>query len=69
MQRRFSSVVGGTATGADDAKNLTIFAALIKQLDSIAPRFEVDADQVVILREPAEFYEVLKVCQVILYTF
>lgn len=31
-------------------------------LDRIAPRFEVEGEDVVVLRGPVEFYEALKVC-------
>lgn len=36
-------------------------SGLVKQLDGVAPRFEVDAGDVEVLRGPAEFYEALKV--------
>jgi hypothetical protein len=35
--------------------------ALSDELDRLAPRFDVDASQIKILRTPTEFYETLKV--------
>ena len=37
------------------------FGALTSELDKVAPRFEVQANEVTILREPEDFYEALKV--------
>ena len=36
-------------------------AVITNELDQLAPRFDVPASSIDILREPAEFYEVLKV--------
>ena len=35
--------------------------ALSDELDRLAPRFDVEASQIKILRSPTEFYETLKV--------
>lgn len=39
----------------------TILASLTNELDKIAPRFEVDAERIHIIRGPADFYAELKV--------
>lgn len=40
-----------------------MLATITTDLDKIAPRFEVQPDQIQILQSPAEFYETLKVGQ------
>jgi len=36
-------------------------APFVSELDRIAPSFDIDGDQILVLRTPAEFYETLKV--------
>lgn len=38
-----------------------ILSSLTNELDKIAPRFEVDAERIQIIRSPADFYAELKV--------
>jgi len=38
-----------------------MLGGLVDELDKIAPRFEIDAQQVTILQEPKDFYNQLKV--------
>ena len=38
-----------------------MLATITTDLDKIAPRFEIQPEQIQILRTPAEFYETLKV--------
>lgn len=38
-----------------------MLGTLTGELDKLAPRFEVNASQIRILRAPGEFYETLKV--------
>jgi hypothetical protein len=38
-----------------------MLATITTDLDKIAPRFEVQPEQITIIRTPAEFYETLKV--------
>jgi CDP-diacylglycerol--glycerol-3-phosphate 3-phosphatidyltransferase len=45
---------------------LQALEAFTTELDRIAPRFEIHGSQVRILREPAEFYETLKVGDIVL---
>jgi hypothetical protein len=62
--RRFTST-SSAAIGHGDAvasqSGLAIFAPLTNELDRMCPRFEIEADDVEILRGPVEFYEALKV--------
>ena len=44
----------------------SMLATITTDLDKIAPRFEVQPEQITIIRTPAEFYETLKVGLVIL---
>jgi CDP-diacylglycerol--glycerol-3-phosphate 3-phosphatidyltransferase len=39
----------------------SMLATITTDLDRIAPRFEIQPDQIHILKSPAEFYETLKV--------
>jgi CDP-diacylglycerol--glycerol-3-phosphate 3-phosphatidyltransferase len=39
----------------------SMLATITTDLDKIAPRFEVQPDQITIIQTPAEFYETLKV--------
>jgi CDP-diacylglycerol--glycerol-3-phosphate 3-phosphatidyltransferase len=39
-----------------------MLATITTDLDKIAPRFEVQPDEIEILKTPAEFYKTLKVC-------
>jgi len=41
---------------------LAAFAPLTNELDKICPRFEIDAENIDVLRGPVEFYTALKVC-------
>jgi CDP-diacylglycerol--glycerol-3-phosphate 3-phosphatidyltransferase len=38
-----------------------MLATITTDLDKIAPRFDVQPDQITIIRTPAEFYQTLKV--------
>jgi hypothetical protein len=38
-----------------------ILGSITNELDKIAPRFEVEADRIHIIRDPADFYAALKV--------
>jgi CDP-diacylglycerol--glycerol-3-phosphate 3-phosphatidyltransferase len=40
-----------------------MLATITTDLDKIAPRFEIQPDQIEIIQTPAEFYQTLKVCQ------
>jgi hypothetical protein len=39
----------------------SMLTAITTDLDKLAPRFEIDPDQITIIQTPAEFYETLKV--------
>lgn len=56
------AAVGATAGGVKEA--LYPLDELVNKLDSIAPRFEIDAEDIEILIGPAEFYEALKVSNI-----
>jgi hypothetical protein len=38
-----------------------MLTAITTDLDKLAPRFEIDPEQITIIQTPAEFYETLKV--------
>ena len=63
----FSSAGPGASQSPGAAADLTtptfrILAPLIDELDKLAPRFEINPNQIQILREPKDFYATLKVC-------
>ncbi len=62
-RRRFSTAQGIPTANANGPAptGLSIFASLTGELDRIAPRFEIEPDQLQILKEPREFYDTLKV--------
>jgi CDP-diacylglycerol--glycerol-3-phosphate 3-phosphatidyltransferase len=39
----------------------SMLTAITTDLDKLAPKFEIDPDQITIIQTPAEFYETLKV--------
>jgi CDP-diacylglycerol--glycerol-3-phosphate 3-phosphatidyltransferase len=43
------------------ASKMSILGSLTSELDKLAPRFEVDAERIQVIRGPAEFYLTLKV--------
>ena len=55
---RFSS--SASLNGQNTHGPLTAFGPLVNGLDRIAPRFEIDAGDIEIIREPADFYATLK---------
>lgn len=62
--RRFSSSSASSAAGhgaAAAAPTAHPLAGVASQLDHIAPRFEIDPDDIQILDSPTAFYETLKV--------
>jgi hypothetical protein len=64
--RRFtstSSAAIGHGNAVASQSGLAIFAPLTNELDRMCPRFEIEADDVEILRGPIEFYEALKVSE------
>ena len=64
-----SSTVSGSTSGSSVQSGLAVFAPLTSELDKICPRFEVDAEDIEVLRGPVEFYEVLKVCDITCCSF
>jgi len=52
---------GHPSTSAAGQSGLAIFAPLTNELERLCPRFEIEAEDVEILRGPVEFYEALKV--------
>ena len=59
VQRRYSS--SSTAPAATAQSIAAPLASITNELDKISPRFDVPADSIEILRDPAQFYDVLKV--------
>lgn len=59
-----SSTVSGSSSSTPAHSGLAIFAPLTNDLDKICPRFEIDGEDIDVLRGPVEFYETLKVCDV-----
>ncbi|MCJ1303962.1 CDP-diacylglycerol--glycerol-3-phosphate 3-phosphatidyltransferase [Hypocenomyce scalaris] len=57
-QRRYSTSVPGASE--QHATNASILGGVTAELDRIAPRFEIRAEQIQVLEGPSEFYETLK---------
>jgi len=51
---------------ATPQSQVSMLATITTDLDKIAPRFEIQPDQIEIIQSPAEFYEKLKVCFIVL---
>lgn len=43
------------------ASKAAVLGSLTNELDKIAPRFEIDAERISIIKGPADFYSALKV--------
>ena len=59
IRARLSSSTASTATSQAGASSTTL-AVLTAELDRIAPRIDINADQIEVIHEPVEFYEALK---------
>lgn len=59
-----SGAVSGSSSSTSAHSGLAVFAPLTNELDKICPRFEIDGEDIEVLRGPVEFYEALKVCDV-----
>lgn len=59
--RRFSTANAPPMSPSTPQSHTSMLATINADLDKIAPKFEVDPDQITILKSPAEFYETLKV--------
>ncbi|KAI4135025.1 MAG: hypothetical protein LQ347_001029 [Umbilicaria vellea] len=57
-QRQYSTSVPGASQ--HHATNVSILGGITTELDRIAPRFEIRAEQIQVLEGPSEFYETLK---------
>ena len=65
MVRRHSSSSAPMASATPQSQ-VSMLATITTDLDKIAPRFEIQPDQIEIIQSPAEFYEKLKVCFIVL---
>jgi len=59
--RRYSTANAPSMSSSAPQSQASMLATITTDLDKIAPRFEVQPEQIEILRTPAEFYETLKV--------
>ena len=55
-----SESTSASAVSPQTASHVSALAALTSDLDRLAPRIDINADQIEVLRGPKEFYEVLK---------
>ncbi|KAF2750246.1 CDP-diacylglycerol-glycerol-3-phosphate 3-phosphatidyltransferas-like protein [Sporormia fimetaria CBS 119925] len=58
--RRYSNSSAPTSSAPVPQSQASMLATITTDLDKIAPRFEVQPDQIEILQTPTEFYETLK---------
>lgn len=61
VQRRYSSSSAGPAPTVAPVSTAAPLASIANELDKLSPRFDIPADSIEILRDPAQFYDVLKV--------
>jgi hypothetical protein len=61
VARRRYSTANAPAMAPAPQSQASMLATITTDLDKIAPRFEVQPEQITIIRTPAEFYETLKV--------
>lgn len=61
--RRYSSTGASSAAANPAPTKAGMLAPFISELDKKAPSFDIQGDQVRVLKTPAEFYETLKVCK------
>lgn len=61
VRRLASTAATADASQGASLSGLPVFGGLSTELDKLAPRFEIEPDQIDILREPKDFYEALKV--------
>lgn len=59
--RRFSSSSSPSPSTSTPQSQASMLATITTDLDKIAPRFEIEPEQIQILKSPTEFYETLKV--------
>lgn len=67
VNRNFTSLPPPPPHHAATAHPASMLGTLTGELDKLAPRFEIRANQIRILRAPEEFYETLKVIGWFLY--
>lgn len=66
--RRYSTSSAEMASPVPQSQ-ASMLATITTDLDKIAPRFEIQPDQIEILQTPAEFYQTLKVGRSLLLSF
>lgn len=59
--RRYSTADASSMASSAPQSHASMLAPITADLDKIAPRFEIQPEQIEILRTPSEFYETLKV--------
>jgi hypothetical protein len=59
--RRYSTSNPPSMASSTAQSQASMLATITTDLDKIAPRFEVQPDQITIIQTPTEFYEILKV--------
>jgi hypothetical protein len=59
--RRYSTADAPSMTTSTPQSQASMLATITTDLDNIAPRFEIQPEQITIIKTPADFYETLKV--------
>jgi CDP-diacylglycerol--glycerol-3-phosphate 3-phosphatidyltransferase len=59
--RRYSTADAPAMASSTPPSQASMLTAITTDLDKLAPKFEIDPDQITIIQTPAEFYETLKV--------
>lgn len=61
VARRYSTANAPPMASSVPQSQASMLATITTDLDRIAPRFEMQPDQITVIQTPAEFYETLKV--------
>jgi CDP-diacylglycerol---glycerol-3-phosphate 3-phosphatidyltransferase len=59
--RRYSTAETPSMASSTPQSQASMLATITTDLDNIAPRFEIQPEQITIIKTPADFYETLKV--------
>ena len=60
MQRRLASINHAPPAPATNASPASLLAGITEALDKLTPRFDINANDIEIIRSPIDFYETLK---------
>lgn len=66
-RRRYSNASPTPTTVSNASSPVAALGGLTNELDRLSPRFDIDASQITILKDPSEFFETLKASGIFRY--